>query len=417
MNSQLYDEQFKCLADLGSVGRGKSKHRPRNAPELYGGAYPFIQTGDVKHSKFYITSFNQTYSDKGLAQSKLWQPGTLCITIAANIADTAILTFPACFPDSIIGFIPKKGVADVKFVKYCLDTYKQQIQLISQGTTQDNLSLEKLLSIRLLIPPFSTQKKIAAVLSAYDDLIENNKRRIALLEKMAEEIYREWFVRLRFPGHEKVKVVKGVPEGWERVQLQRVCSLIKRGIAPSYNDTAKFLVINQRCIRQGCVDLSDARPHDTNIPTEKYIKFGDVLINSTGVGTLGRVAVFDHEDTNMTCDTHVTICRPKHDVANLYYVGHTVRLLQTYFENMAVGSTGQSELGRDLIGATKILRPPVELQSKFEKIVAPMWQEKRFLFRKTINLKNTRDMLLPRLISGKLSVESLDIRFPPGMEA
>jgi len=130
-----YESQFRKLTEVGSVSRGKSKHRPRNAPELYGGPYPFIQTGDVKHANFFITDYTQTYNERGLAQSKLWQPGTLCITIAANIADTAVLKIPACFPDSIIGFIPKKGDSDVRFIKYCLDTYKSQMQSISQGTT------------------------------------------------------------------------------------------------------------------------------------------------------------------------------------------------------------------------------------------------------------------------------------------
>lgn len=208
-------QQLHTLDQIGTVARGKSKHRPRNDPALYGGKYPFIQTGDVKHSNFYITEYSQTYNEKGLAQSKLWQPGVLCITIAANIADTAILQFPACFPDSIIGFIPDIEKANVKYVKYCLDTYKLQMQAISQGTTQDNLSMAKLLSIHFKIPLLQTQRKIAAILSAYDDLIENNNKRIALLERAAEEIYREWFVRLRFPGHEAVRFVKGIPEGWK----------------------------------------------------------------------------------------------------------------------------------------------------------------------------------------------------------
>jgi type I restriction enzyme S subunit len=203
------------LNELGTVNRGKSKHRPRNDPELYDGKYPFIQTGDVKHSSFYVTSHTQTYNEKGLAQSKLWETGTLCITIAANIADTAILSYPACFPDSIIGFLPDKKKADVKYVKYCLDTFRLQMQSISQGTTQDNMSLEKLLSIGFPAPDLESQRKIAGILSAYDDLIENNKRRIALLENMAEEIYREWFVRFRFPGWREAEFEKGIPKGWE----------------------------------------------------------------------------------------------------------------------------------------------------------------------------------------------------------
>ena len=106
------------LDELGFVGRGKSKHRPRNEPSLYGGPYPFFQTGDIKAADLYLRDYGQTYSEAGLAQSKLWQPGTLCITIAANIAETAILGIEGCFPDSVVGFVPDEQKSDVRFVKY-----------------------------------------------------------------------------------------------------------------------------------------------------------------------------------------------------------------------------------------------------------------------------------------------------------
>ena len=287
--------------------------------------------------------------------------------------------------------------------------------LCSFGATMNSLNQDIVRRISFPAPSIVVQDKIAAILSAYDDLIENNRRRIALLEKMAEEIYREWFVRMRFPGHEQAKIEKGVPEGWRYLELRNVASLIKRGIAPDYNDSSATFIINQRCIRDGVVSLADARGHDTSVPTEKLIQYGDVLINSTGVGTLGRVAVSDLEDSGLTCDTHVTICRANKDIVNVYYLGHTIRLLQTHFENMAVGSTGQSELGRDLIGATKIQLPTDHLQARFATIVAPMWKAKRLLIKEVDSLVRTRDALLPRLISGKLPVDQLDIHFPPSM--
>ena len=124
---------------------------------------------------------------------------TLCITIAANIAETAILKIKACFPDSIVGFIANKEKADVRFVKYYFDIYKLYMQNISKGTTQDNLSLEKMLRVKFNIPSLSIQQKIANILSRYDEAIENNNKRIKLLEQMAQNLYKEWFVRFRFP--------------------------------------------------------------------------------------------------------------------------------------------------------------------------------------------------------------------------
>ena len=117
--------KIKRINQLGEISRGRSRHRPRDDKSLYGGEYPFVQTGDVKASEFYLIKYSQTYNEKGLAQSKLWKKGTLCITIAANIAETAILDIDACFPDSIVGFIPFDDEADVRFVprdiyvRYC----------------------------------------------------------------------------------------------------------------------------------------------------------------------------------------------------------------------------------------------------------------------------------------------------------
>ena len=124
------------LNELGFVGRGKSRHRPRNEPMLYGGPYPFIQTADIMTSVLHITKYSQTYSENGLAQSKLWNKNTLCMTIAGeNTAETAILSFKACFPDSVIGFIANPDKSNVYFVKYYLDTMKQQLKNVSKGLT------------------------------------------------------------------------------------------------------------------------------------------------------------------------------------------------------------------------------------------------------------------------------------------
>ena len=216
------------LDQMGIISRGKSKHRPRNDARLFGGKYPFIQTGDIGTAGLYVTEYSQTYNEEGLAQSKLWGKDTLCITIAANIADTALLAFPACFPDSIMGFIPYENIANVKFVKYCFDILQRDCQQISQGTAQDNLSWKKLSTILFPCPPIEVQNKIATILSRYDSFIENYQKQIKLLEESAQRLYKEWFIDLRFPGHENTKIVDGVPEGWEKKRVGDIAEF-KRG--------------------------------------------------------------------------------------------------------------------------------------------------------------------------------------------
>ncbi len=153
------------LAELGGVDRGVSKHRPRDAAHLYGGPYPFVQTGDVANAGDWITAYSSTYSQAGLLQSKLWPRGTLCITIAANIGDAAILDFDACFPDSIVGFTPDEGMTS-EYVLYCIRSYQQYFKALAPQAAQKNINLETLRPLRLPIPPPDLQQKFHRFLLA-----------------------------------------------------------------------------------------------------------------------------------------------------------------------------------------------------------------------------------------------------------
>lgn len=148
------------LSELGELGRGKSKHRPRNDPRLYGGPYPFIQTGDVAQSRGAITKHDQTYSEFGLQQSKLWPAGTICITIAANIADTAVLTYPSCFPDSVVGFVADPSKCLNAFVKWAIDVIKDDLEAFAPATAQKNINLAVLNNVVIRCPSLDEQKEI-----------------------------------------------------------------------------------------------------------------------------------------------------------------------------------------------------------------------------------------------------------------
>lgn len=170
------------LEDIAlDFSRGKSKHRPRNDKCLFGGDYPFIQTGDIRNADKYVTDYTETYNETGLAQSKLWPKGTLCITIAANIAETAILSFPCCFPDSVIGFIPNEKLTTVDFVYYLIQFFKSELQKMSKGAAQDNLNLAKFENMNFPLPPLPEQKRIVEQL---DSLSEKTKALQNIYEQM-----------------------------------------------------------------------------------------------------------------------------------------------------------------------------------------------------------------------------------------
>jgi len=390
------------LDELGYVGRGKSKHRPRNASFLYGGPYPFIQTGDVKEADLYITSYSQTYSEAGLAQSKLWEPGTLCITIAANIAETAILKIKSCFPDSIVGFTADPAKADVRFIKYCIDTMKLKMQNVSKGTTQDNLRLEKLLSFDFLVPDVATQRCIAAILSAYDDLIENNTRRIKILETMAQLLYREWFVHFRFPGHEGVKMVKSalgkISEGWGVKRLGDICHLVM-GQSPEskfYNDKGEGLPFHQ-----GVTDFGDRFPDDRMYCTvqNRVAEKGDILFSVRA--PVGRINI---ANKRIVIGRGVSAIRSK--AGNQAFQFQQLKDQFKEEDTIGGGTIFKSVTKDDMLGI-EVLAPAEEHVKRFEEIAHPVFRELEVLTTKNANLRRTRDLLLPRLVSGEVEVSQV----------
>ena len=153
------------LGEVGALGRGRSRHRPQNASELYGGPYPFVQTGDVANAEGLIRRASQGYSEAGLRQSKLWPDGTLCIIIAANIRKTGILAFDACFPDSVVGFVPN-DLVPVEYVQTALDLMQTRIEDAAPMAAQRNIKLRVLRGLRIPVPPFSLQERFAELIGA-----------------------------------------------------------------------------------------------------------------------------------------------------------------------------------------------------------------------------------------------------------
>ena len=174
LNFDSADCEWLTLREVAiEFGRGKSKHRPRNDPKLYGGRYPFIQTGDVRNSGHLITEYSQTYNEEGLAQSKLWPRGTICITIAANIAETGILDFDACFPDSVIGMVVNPEKTSPYFVEYLLQSLKENLVAKGQGSAQANINLATFENERLPFPPLKEQERIVSILDKFDTLVND----------------------------------------------------------------------------------------------------------------------------------------------------------------------------------------------------------------------------------------------------
>ena len=270
------------------------------------------------------------------------------------------------------------------------NNYKNYINTIAGGSAQPNANAKDLTSYPFYLPPKHIQQKIAAILSAYDDLIENNKLRIALLEKMAEEIYREWFVRLRFPGHGSVKVVKGVPEGWEEKKLNEIVELCY----------GKALKAEERVSGDYPVFGSSGVVGTHNKP----------LVKAPGiiVGRKGNVGSIHWTD----CDFF--------PIDTAYYVQSNISFYYLFFllqsMNFINNDAAVPGLNRNQAYSNLLLLPPDSVINEFSAKAKQLFELKDNLSKQNEQLTQTRDSLLPRLISGKLSVENLIIQFPPGME-
>lgn len=199
-----------------------------------------------------------------------------------------------------------------------------------------------------------------------------------------------------------------MPTSWVKKPLENITSLVSRGITPKYSDDSEQTVLNQKCIRNHTIDLALSRSHMPKTITEKWLQFGDLLINSTGIGTLGRAAQVLFEPKNLTVDSHVTIVRPA-DLIYVYFIGLWGITHEAEMEALHTGSTGQTELPRDRVKSMEILVPDSESLMKFNELLEPLSKLMIKNQDENIRLAELRDSLLPKLMSGELDVSGIDL--------
>lgn len=395
------------LSDIGTIARGKSKHRPRDAAHLYGGNFPFIQTGDVKGANHRLNCHSQTYSEAGLAQSKLWPKDTMCITIAANIAETTILNYPACFPDSIIGFIANKEKCDIDFVEYLMQHFQKEVQSHSIGSVQDNINLATFERINFLIPPLQEQKSIASILSAIDDKIENNLAINKTLEEMAMALYKHWFVDFGpFQDGEFVESELGrIPKGWEVKRLSECNELILGG-TPSRK--------NQSYWENGTIGwLNSGKVNEFRIiePSEyitqealrksstKVMQKGTTVLAITGA-TLGQISRIEKD----FCANQSVIGILKSDLFSNEYIYLWIHFAMEELIKLATGGA-QQHVNKNNVGDLKIVFPSLTIMNDFQNAINDVFDNISKNMFENQTLTQLRDTLLPKLISGEVRLK------------
>lgn len=389
----------KSLSSLGTFKRGKSKHRPRNDSKLFkNGAYPLIQTGEIKNAHLYINSHNTAYNEFGLAQSKIWPKNTLCITIAANIAETGILEYPMCFPDSVVGFIADQNQTSELFMHYVFSYIRNTIQKTASGSIQDNINIEFLTDLIFKIPAKKTQDSICNVLENIDKKIELNNKINIELEAMAKLIYDYWFVQFDFPD-ENGKPYKS--SGGKMVYNKE----LKREIPYEWtsnhvgkllvNDLSKQKVPKRYYQKKGIIPVIDQSSdfiagytddHSSLIETEEpRIIFGD------------HTRIFKLVNFNFARGADGTKCLlSKNRNVPQHFFYHS--LLKIDLSNY-----GYSRYFK-FLKESQIIVPTFAVSSQFEKITNSLYSQIKNNIFETIKLEELRDWLLPMLMNGQVTV-------------
>ena len=316
----------------------------------------------------------------------------------------------------------KSERVDVRYLSYYLRTRAHgdwMHALCSFGATMASLNQDIVARITFPAPAIEVQRKIAAILSAYDDLIANNQRRIVLLEGMAEEIYREWFVRMRFPGAAVVEVENGIPSGWSLVPT--IEAFKYHGGATPAKDVPRYW--NEGSVHwytptditgaEGMfIEASSERCTEEGLESCSATLFPAYTVMMTSRATIGAMGI----NLEPACTNQGFIACVPNERYPLPFLYHWLKLAKPHFELLSGGSTFP-ELTKGTFKRIKVLTPPSSLMQRFDATVKPLFAQIETLIRANRRLKETRDALLPRLISGKLKVDHLDIGLPPSMRA
>ena len=424
LNTSKYNQhwQDKLLSELGDFQRGKSRHRPRNDIALFlNGKHPLIQTGEIKEANLYITNHSTTYNDFGLAQSKLWPKNTLCITIAANIAETALLGYPMCFPDSVVGFNADPNESSELFMHYVFTYIRRAIQNSATGSIQDNINIEYLTGLKFKIPLKDYQDKIAAVLSALDVKIDCNNRINAELEAMVKTLYDYWFVQFDFPDangrpykssggkmvyNETLK--REIPVRWKTVIINDVID-VKDGTHDSPKpSTEGYHLITSKNLKIEGLDFDSAnlisKEDYESINKRSKVDTGDILFSM--IGSVGAIYKVDEEIINFAIK-NVALYKSsqKEEYKDYIYMYLKSYDMQKYMGNVISGSI-QKFIGLGALRKMPFLIDDATIKL-FKKKTECIFRKLTLIKLENKNLSELRDWLLPMLMSGQVTVKDV----------
>lgn len=369
----------------------------------YNGGIPWLNTNEVNFCNIYSTS--KTISQKGLDNSaaKYIPVNTVIIAMyGVTAGKSAIAKIPLTTNQACCNLVIDEKQADYRYVYYFLKIQSENLNKLANGGAQQNLNSQIIKRFKIALPSLPVQNHIASILSTYDTLIENNMKRIRLLEKMAENLYKEWFVRFRFPGHENVEMVDGLPKGWRQGKLGDIAKFLN-GFAfqsKSFCTNGDYAIVTIKNVQANGFNGNNTdkiKEIPTNMPEHCKLHDGDILLSLTGnIGRVCRVL-----GTGYLLNQRVAKLLSK----NPFFCYCTFRS-DYIFQSLNIISYGTAQLNLSPVKASKIKMqvPTGHLIELFEEKVTPLFAEANNLQRQNALLARQRDLLLPRLMSGRLEI-------------
>lgn len=355
------------------------------------GTIPWMKTGEIHKGYIYNTETHITQEALKNSSAKLIPANSIIIAMygdGGTAGNVAINKIPLSTNQACCNLVVNSEICNYQYLYFFLKGSYNDLVALKSGGSQQNLNGKTIKEFKILLPALPIQNIIASILSAYDELIENNKQRIKLLEEMAEEIYKEWFVRFRFPGYENAKIVDGLPEGWENGTIGDLVEF-KKGKNITLDTVSEG---NVPVVAGGLTPAYYHNVANTISPT--------ITISASGANA-GFVNLYYEDIWASDCsflDSNST------DTLFFFYLTLKTRQNEVFF--LQKGSAQPHVYPKDIM-TLKIKRASIDLIEKFEDLIKPFFEEIKILSQKNQLLQETRDLLLPRLISGKLNVEHL----------
>lgn len=398
-------KKIVTIGELGIIITGNTP--PRSNPKLYGNYTPFIKATDISETEKYTYHPEEYYSEEGYNKyiKSLIPKGSICVVTIGSIGKKMTMAHCDLFINQAMNAIIPNENFDNEYVYYAVKNILPNIKMLDSGTAsgRENVSKSAFSKMQILIEDnIITQRRIAEILSHYDSLIENYQKQIKLLEESAQRLYKEWFVDLRFPGHENTKIVDGVPEGWKKKRINVFASILS-GYAfksSTFEENGYYNIVTIKNVQNGFFEgkrLNHIRKLPPGMPQHCLLNTGDLLLSLTG--NIGRVCMVIGK--NNLLNQRVAKIESKYPA--FVYCLFRSNSMFTAINNLGNGAA-QQNVSPIRIGELEIIFANDEIISNFEKITSNIRKQILLLHSKINLLSEARDRLLPKLMSGEIEV-------------